>query len=616
MTCTITCMRELDAALATRRARPRGRGDVIELAAGDYVLTEPIRLDERDSGLTLRGRGSVTLYGGCRLAGWRQQDRWLCAPVPPGAAPRLLLVNGESRPRARFPAQGTLTNRDHPVDLRWLSSTNGGWNRPPTHDELTHMTVDPGDIPADMDVVNAEVTVVHMWDESTVRVASFDRQAGLMEFQSETGHPAGAFNRQGYVLWNTREGLTAPGQWYFDRARAEVVYFPRAGETPETIGAWIPVLDHVITLAGGRDLALADLRIALCNSPAAAVGLRAIHASGAIEARGVTGLRLSGLQIADVVGTGIRLLGCRDLAVDHCQVRRAGAGGLFTHECENETIVHNTVESIGRISFSAIGIHCGWKSMLVYVLDGRPQEKGTVLLAHNTIRDVPYCGITCNGGPHRIEYNRLSQCMTVLHDGAAIYCSRGDRTILRGNYAFDIDCDTGYAYYFDEQSRYCVLEGNLAVDVPNPFLSHLSEHVVVRRNLFVSRRDCTIRQARSRYFTWRHNVVVSAGAVAFRYRGRQYAEPALIGATETPVRDVFGFSHCLVFSRLGKVVANGQEMPPGEGVLQADPRLTVGADGAPAVETGSPLLELGFALPDGRCAGVDAPEPAAEIIAG
>jgi hypothetical protein len=513
----------------------------------------------------------------------------------------LLVVAGANRERARFPAEGTLSNRNQPVDLRWQSSTKGGWNRPLTHEERTRMLVEPGDIPAGMDLPNAEITVYHQWDESTVRVKSYDPNSGLVEFLTETEHPPGAFKSQRYTVWNTREGMTRPGQWYFDRASGEVVYWPEQGEEPAALDAWTAVAEHAILCHGCRNVEIRGFQIRFCSAPAQAVGLRAIQAPGAVEARDVQSIQFRHLTIAHVSGHGLKLWACKDATIDHCRISEAGAGGIFSHACENETITRNAITGIGRMSFSAIGIHCGWRSMLVYVQDKYPEERGMVLCAHNTIEDVPYCGITCNGGPHRIEYNRLANCMTVLHDGAAIYCSRGDRTVIRGNLVRDIDCDLAYAYYFDEQSRHCVLDGNIAVNVPTPVLCHMSEDLFFSRNVFLSDQGCRINLALSRYTLWRHNIMVCAGKLEFAYRSRPAYQKA-----SGPLSEAFSFVQCIGFSRSGEVeLMLHNHLPPDGSLLAIDPKLEVAKDGSLVLADDSPLRDTGYPLPDGRLAGAD-----------
>ena len=63
-------------------------------------------------------------------------------------------------------------------------------------------------------------------------------------------------------------------------------------------------------------------------------------------------------------------------------------------------------------------------------------------LSHNEIFDTTYSAIGFSGRDLVIENNLISDCMKVLHDGAAIYCFGAKHSILRNNFAHDI-VDTG-----------------------------------------------------------------------------------------------------------------------------------------------------------------------------
>ena len=41
-----------------------------------------------------------------------------------------------------------------------------------------------------------------------------------LTFANPAGHPPGAFGIKKYVIWNIREGMSEPGQWFLDRAKA------------------------------------------------------------------------------------------------------------------------------------------------------------------------------------------------------------------------------------------------------------------------------------------------------------------------------------------------------------------------------------------------------------
>lgn len=162
---------------------------------GVYIVDETVELDHRDAGPTIEGTSPDTtvLCGGIRLTGWRRAapDRWVCN-VPEGADFRKLVADGQPRPRSRFPESGRLRHRSA-FDVRWMSSTRGGWERKPTEEELTTMLCDPKDLGSRFKPESAEITVYHMWDEPSVGVKSYDPKTGKMVFASPLGHPAGAF---------------------------------------------------------------------------------------------------------------------------------------------------------------------------------------------------------------------------------------------------------------------------------------------------------------------------------------------------------------------------------------------------------------------------------------
>jgi hypothetical protein len=163
------------------------------------------------------------LYGGQPIRGWQKDgDRFYAAPLPPfpelsdrGASDkweiRTLQVNGHWRLRARFPEKGELLHLSS-FNVRWMSTTGGGWERKPTQDELTTLKYRAGDLPAGLEITNAEITVFHKWDESCVGVAQQDISNQPLRLAPPAGHPPGAFGVKKFVVWNTREGLQRPEQ--------------------------------------------------------------------------------------------------------------------------------------------------------------------------------------------------------------------------------------------------------------------------------------------------------------------------------------------------------------------------------------------------------------------
>ena len=222
-----TSLSSLEAARdAARNAGPGPHRILVQ--PGDYFLTAPLQLDSRDNGLTIEAAvaGKTTLYGGRLVTGWlRDGEKFWYAELP-GVKEgtwdfRALVVNGRMPERARMPETGTFLHRTK-FDVPWLSSVAGGWARIPTQQELTAMEYDPKDLPATLDVRNAEVRVYHMWDESLAGTSANDTLRHVLTFAPALKSPAGAFGVKKYVVFNTREGMTKPGQWYLDRTAGRV----------------------------------------------------------------------------------------------------------------------------------------------------------------------------------------------------------------------------------------------------------------------------------------------------------------------------------------------------------------------------------------------------------
>jgi hypothetical protein len=164
-------------AIELSRTLPEAQAKHILLRGGTYYDVS-VTLTKADSNLTIETSPNeqVILYGGVPLTNWQKDgERFYAAKLPDGRKwdVRLLQVNGRFCPRARFPKEGTLTHLSR-FDVPWMSTTGGGWKRKPTHEELTTLKYKAGDIPATIDIKNAEITVYHMWDESVAGITQND----------------------------------------------------------------------------------------------------------------------------------------------------------------------------------------------------------------------------------------------------------------------------------------------------------------------------------------------------------------------------------------------------------------------------------------------------------
>jgi hypothetical protein len=471
-----------------------------------------VTLGPQDAGLVVEGVGQTppVLYGGIRLTHWQPDGKFQAAPLPPSPTGRpweirLLLVNGEARPRARYPSTGALPH-ESVFKVPWMSTTGGGWQRPPTDEELTTLQYRQGDVGDWLETGNAEITVYHMWDESCVGIAAHDPTNRILKLSPKTGHPPGAFGVQKYVLWNIEQGMLTPGNWYHDRVRNRVVYWPKPGETMAQLEVVVPTQTTIISLRGERDkpvrgVVLRRLALSATTVPLISGGFAAEAFPGALQLQHVEQCTLDSLKIAGVAGHAIKSGGLtREVRVENCEISDCGAGGVYVGG-ERSVILNNHIHGIGRAYPSAIGIHRG----------GRQNR-----VAHNEVHDCSYSAINYGGLSNLVENNLIYDCMKVLHDGAAIYMFAASNCVLRGNLARDIVDTGGYgasAYYLDERSSGCVVESNVAIRVHWPSHNHMATNNTLRQNLFMVLGDAKITFPRSTGFILERNVLYATGKI-------------------------------------------------------------------------------------------------------
>ena len=220
------------------------------LAPGTYRLTEPLVLDNRDSGSNghrvIYTSTSATAWpvisGGAPVTGWKQVDRArnLWSALAPEALKnvRQLYIDGirATRTRGRLPvgvtqndsgytaSSSALSQWRNPADLVFVYTGGnsiwserevglGGWTEPRCPVAAVHGTA---------------ITMAQpCWDNSTKRIllGPGQRTANLVG-PASVGKPAPAYVENGFL-----ELLGTPGQFLLlDRPSRTLYYVPRAGE--------------------------------------------------------------------------------------------------------------------------------------------------------------------------------------------------------------------------------------------------------------------------------------------------------------------------------------------------------------------------------------------------
>lgn len=451
-----------------------------QLDAGGEVTFAPGVYEEAHYRLSkpthIKGDGAI-FVGGRRIF-WREEEGLLVCDVEGDLPLRSLVVKGGLRGRCRLPKEG-YWKHESVFDVKWMSTTGGGWQRKPTHEELSTLKAAPGTL-ASLDLSSAEATIKHSWDESLLTVEKVE--GDRITFAQEGGHPAGGFGVKDYCLWNVPQGFTEAGTFYHDKGAGKLYYRPLEGESVST-EAWLPTQESIFySEEPVSGIEIEEVTLLVTDTPRIAAGFGAYAMTGAIDLPEVEDSTIHHVKISATGGYGIRVKNrAENLRVHHCGIFNTGAGGIRLGGEKNAIPVERynevadcRVEQVGLYYASAIGIstvHCH--------------------VRHNEVGYCSYSGINSGGDHLCIENNIIHHAMMVLDDGAAFYSFGSHDGVLRGNLVYGILPRVGHnqrsAYYLDELAKDWLVEHNVALDCPVANHNHMCGDHLYRNNFFVNR---------------------------------------------------------------------------------------------------------------------------------
>lgn len=456
---------------AVSAANAAGGGEV-RLANGIYRLETTLALMATNVTLRAAETGGAVLSGARPVAGWQAVPGtpWLSARLGRVGYFRSLVVNGKYAPRAEFPGGGAMLQNANVWNVRWLSSIGNGWERPPTREESSTVLVKKGDLPEGFDPTSADVRVYHEWDNSLVRADKWIPERLRLELKEPCRFPPGSFNRHGYIIYNTKEGMLKPGNWYFDTAEGVLYYWPQAGESADSLKVEVPQLVRLLTFEGCAGVAFEGIVFENAMPPMERATFSGVGISAA-----VTGRRSADCSFRD------------------CTFRTCGGIALCLANGRNLRLEGNTFEQSGSCAIQAAGRD-------LFVSGNRLFASGRVFTSacacnisgqgirfrFNEIDGAPYCGVVFNGEGHLFESNVVRNVMQSLKDGAAFY-GMGLKTVIRGNRVFDNQPDgkSRHAFYFDEGGRDgLVVDNCVEGGFRTPVHNHFTYNVVVSNNVF------------------------------------------------------------------------------------------------------------------------------------
>jgi hypothetical protein len=223
--------------------------------------------------------------------------------------------------------------------------------------------------------------------------------------------PVGAFGIRKYVVFNTREGMTKPGQWYLDRTAGRLFYWPLPDEDMARLKVVAPVLESIIRVAGNRQapvekITLRGFSMQATTTPLKPAGFGAGNYDGALHVEWARDCIFEKLEICNVGGLAMRATDLTRCQIRDNQIHHTGAAAIRATGSASE-IARNQIHHTGMYHPSAVGL------LADHYLRGG-DEQG-IHIYRNEIHDTPYSGIIGEGGALLIEENRLLAVTRGLH---------------------------------------------------------------------------------------------------------------------------------------------------------------------------------------------------------
>ena len=376
------------------------------------------------------------------------------------------------------------------------------------------MTFKEGDIPKWDRIEGAELHVFPRtgWVNAVVPIEEIDYDRRRVVF---SGDGAEQDVRKGnrYFVENVCEALDAPGEWYYDRKRSEILYKPEGPDFPKG-PVVLSTLDRLIELRGEpeKDRFVRHIRFE---------GFRFRDADYTIAEDYYTpqdaAMVLSGAKDCSIRGCDFSLIGGYALKLENqsarCEFRKnrvhnTGQGGvIMVGDSESQPrgcrIEGNSMSALGLVYKHVAG---------VFVTTGSEN-----IIAHNRIEDVPRYGVSlksydksaCSHG-NIVEFNDIRRTNLETHDSGAIETLGRDKAdsgnVIRFNRISDsIGCMTksdgaflsphfSFGIYLDDWSSGIEIIGNIVTGtMDSSIYIHGGRNNTVRNNVLIGNGDHIMR---------------------------------------------------------------------------------------------------------------------------
>lgn len=314
---------------------------------------------------------------------------------------------------------------------------------------------------------------VYDWADLRLPLGQVDPAARTIRLGLQPGQSFPIRAGQWFYAENVLSELDSPGEWYLDRERSVLYFWP-----PSALAAGKVVVSTV------RD----PLRLAEVSNVTFRGLLVEAGRGTAFVIKGGSQVRVVGCTIRNMGNWAVKVYGGLKHAVVGCDIYQTGQGGVH-------------LEGGDRKSLTPAG-HCADNNHIHHTARWDPvyQQAITVFgvgnrATHNLIHHVPHVAIGFTGNEQTIEYNEIHTAVFQSNDAGAIYTSPPDETWsmrghkIRYNYLHNIRGfeDKGcMGVYLDDCFSSADISSNVFYDVATAILIGGGRDNQMANNLFVN----------------------------------------------------------------------------------------------------------------------------------
>lgn len=447
------------------------RNDTIVLQEGSYRITRTVTIGQEKNGLTIKGE-NATLRGAVEVpkAKWHptgdprissnsrpnvyEVDLRGITSLPPleprgfahqgKMAPVELFVGDKPQTLARYPNTGYLKTSRVSGDSFSTTATTRDWSNPDDAWVYGYFKYD--------------------WADESIRVQSIRGDTVTLSSR----HNYGLDNNRNYYFENVIEELDRPGEYYIDREKAKLFFWPSTTGT-----AYLSTTDeNLIKVFNASSVTIEG--ITFSTSRAAPVEVYAGR-DNTIRKCVFENIGLYALKVSN--GSNHRVEQCRFVDLGEGGIQLYG-GDRDSLTPANHAIVDCVFENFSRRARTyRPGVDIYGVGMTV---------------KNNEFRDAPHSAIIFHGNDHVIDGNFFHDLLTETGDGGAIYAgrdwsARGTRISNNLFYRLHGERNVENGVYLDDMLSGTLITKNAFVDCRLGLMVGGGRDNVVTQNLFY---DC------------------------------------------------------------------------------------------------------------------------------